>query len=177
MQPATREFSMTGRWAEVGARLCVGLAGAAVVVWGVSHGVYGLFAAAALLLGWAVARPAWRTAWRVVVSDRHIEATRYGGTRVRLTWDGVGEVQHFVRESIRGPVRFLRLVSLDRQREVIFSDRLPGFEELMGLVETAIRHIRTGEPTAWGRLLWQSRHKEVRDTYTWQRGEYVKKQG
>jgi hypothetical protein len=158
MPPATREFSITRRWAGVGARLCVGLAGAAVVVWGASHGGYGLFAAAALLCGplfWAVARPAWRTAWRVVVSDEHIEATRYGGMRVRLPWDGVGEVQHFVRDSIQGPVRFLRLVSLDRQREVIFSDRLPGFEELMGLVETAIRHMRTGEPTAWGQRLWQ----------------------
>ena len=60
------------------------------------------------------------------------------------------EGQHVVRETIRGPVRALRLVSLDRQREVIFSDRVPRFEELMGLVGLVEpqRHIRTGEPTA-----------------------------
>ena len=46
--------------------------------------------------------------------------------------------QHFVRETIQGPVRVPRLVSLDRQREVIFSDRVPRFEELMGLVESML---------------------------------------
>ncbi len=145
------------RWVEMGARLCVGLAGAAVVVWGVGHGVYGLLVAATLLFGpffWAVARPGWRTAWRVVVSNQYIEATRYGGMRVRLTWDGVGEVQHFVRATIQGPIRLVRLVSIDRQHEVIFNDHLPRFEALMGLVEAKIRHVSTGEPTSWGRLLW-----------------------
>ena len=93
-------------------------------MWGVSHGVYGLFPAIVWALCCAVARPA----WRVVVSDQHLEATRYGGMRVRLTWDGVGKV------------RAVRLVSLDRQREVIFSDWVPRFEELMGLVETATPH-------------------------------------
>ncbi len=158
MQPATFESSLTDRWAEVGARLCVGLASAAVVVWGVWHGIYGLLAAAALLFGplfWVVARQAWRTAWRIVVSDEYIEASRYGGRRIRLSWDGVGEVQHFVRRTIQGPIRFVRFVSIDRQHEVILNDRLPGFEELMSVVETKIRHVRTGEPTSWRRLLWQ----------------------
>jgi hypothetical protein len=113
--------------------------------------------AAALLVGpvlWVVARPGWRTAWRVVVSDQFVETTGYGGTRIRLAWDGVGEVQHFVRTTTRGPIRVLRLLSIDRQRDVIFDDRLPGFGQLMGLVETKIRHVNSGTPSSWGRLLW-----------------------
>lgn len=157
MKAATFECSMADRWVEMGARLGVGLAGAAVVAWGVYRGIYGGFVAAALLCGpffWAVARQGWRTAWRVVVSDEFIEATRSGGTRVRLSWDGVGEVQHFVRATIQGPVRLVRLLSIDRQLEVIFNDRLPRFEELMGLVEAKVRHVSADEPTSWGRLLW-----------------------
>lgn len=157
MKAATFECSRADRWVENGARLSVGLAGAAVVAWGVAHGIYGALVAAALLCSsffWVVARPGWRTAWRVIVSDEFIEATRSGHGRVRLIWDGVGEVQHFVRTSPRGPIRVLRLVSIDRQREVLFDDRLPGFERLMGLVETRIRHVRGGTPSSWGRMLW-----------------------
>jgi hypothetical protein len=43
---------------------------------------------------------------------------------------------------------------MDRQREVIFNDRLPRFDELMRLVEARIRHVGLGEPSAWVRLLW-----------------------
>jgi len=135
----------------------VGLAGAAVVGWGARHGLYGLLAAAALLVGpllWVVSRPGWRTARRVVVSDQYLEATHYGGTRIRLAWDGVGEIQHFVRGLRRHPIRVLRLLSVDRQRDVIFDDRLPGFEQLMSLVETKIHHVSSGTPSSWGRLLW-----------------------
>lgn len=150
--------SASNRWATVGARTCVaGFAGAAILGWGARHGIYGVLVAAALLVGpvlWLVARPGWRTAWRVVISEQYIEATSYGGTRTRLTWDGVGEVQHFVRSSSRGPIRMLRLASFDRQREVVFDDRLPGFERLMGAVETRIRHVPAGTPSSWGRMLW-----------------------
>jgi hypothetical protein len=48
----------------------------------------------------------------------------------------------------------LRLLSIDRQREIIFDDRLPGLEQLMGLVETKIRHVGSGTPSSWGRLVW-----------------------
>lgn len=149
--------SVSKRWAEVGARVCVGLASAAIVGWGARHGPYGLLVAAALLgwpVFWVVARPGWRTAWRVVVSDQFVETTGYGGTRIRLAWDSVGEVQHFVRTTTRGPIRVLRLLSIDRQRDIIFDDRLPGFGQLMGLVETKIRHVNSGTSSSWGRLLW-----------------------
>jgi len=104
-------------------------------------------------LFWTVARQGWRTAWRVVISDQGIEASRYGGRRVELPWDSIAEVQHSVRRTIQGPLRLVRLVSIDRQREVIFNDRLPRFEELMRLVEAQIRHVGPEEPTSWGRLL------------------------
>ena len=148
---------MADRCVEKGARLSVGLAGAAVVAWGVDHGIYGALVAAALLCGplfWAVARPGWRTASRVVVSDESIEATRSGGRQVRLTWDGVGETQHFERATIEGPVRLVRLVSIDRQLEVIFTDRLPRFDELLSLVEAHVRHVSAKEATSWRRVFW-----------------------
>lgn len=157
VKPATFACSVSKRCAGVGARLCVGFAGAAIVEWGARHGIYGLLGAAALLVGpilWVVARPGWRTAWRVVVSDQCIEATGYGGTRIRLAWDSVGEVQHFVRTTIPRPIRALRLLSIDRQRDFIFDDRLPGFEQLMSLVEMKIRHVKSGTPSSWERLLW-----------------------
>ncbi len=157
MRPATFESSMRDRWTEAGGRLGVAVVGATAVVWGVCHGIFGVLVSGALLGGplfWAVARQGWRAAWRVVASDQGIEATRCGGRRVQLTWEGIGEVQYFVRGTIQGPLRLVRLVSIDRQREVIFNDRLPRFEELMGLVEAKMRHGSTGEPTSWGRLLW-----------------------
>jgi hypothetical protein len=152
MTPAIFQFSRADRCAEVGARVAVGLAGVAVIAWGVRHGLPGVLVAAGVLCGpffWVLARQGWRSAWRIVVSGEHIEATRIGARRVRLRWDGIGEVQHFVRATIRGPIRLLRLVSIDRQREVIFNDRL-----LMRLVEAGVRHVGPGEPSAWGRLLW-----------------------
>ena len=108
---------------------------------------------AALICGplfWIVARQGWRTAWRVVISDQGIEASRYRGRRVELPWDSIAEVQHSVRRTIQGPLRLVRLVSIDRQREVIFNDRLPRFEELMRLVEAQIRHVGPEEPTSLG---------------------------
>lgn len=113
--------------------------------------------AAASLVGpvlWVVARPGWRRAWRIVVSEQYIEGTSDGGARTRLAWDGVGEVQHFVRGTTRGSIRVLRVLSIDRQRDVIFDDRLPGFEELMSLVEMKIRHASSDTPSSWGRMLW-----------------------
>ena len=157
MKPTTFDCSMTDRWIESAARLGVGVAGAAVVMGGAYHGVYGAFVAAILLGGplcWVIARRGWRSARRVVVSDEDIEATRFGSTRVRLMWDGVGEVQHRVKATSQGPVRLVRLVSIDRQDEVVFSDRWPRFEELMGLVEAHVRHVSTEEATSWGRFLW-----------------------
>ena len=41
------------------------------------------------------------------------------------------------------------------EREVIFNDRLPRFEELMSLIEAKIRHVGPEEPTSWERLLWR----------------------
>lgn len=159
--PGVARFAFAGsiskRWTGLGVRVGVGLASAAVVGWGAQRGFFGLLVAAALLVGpilWVVSRPGWRTARRVVVSDRYLEATHCGGTRIRLAWDGVGEVQHFVRGRRRYPIRVLRLLSIDRQRDVMFDDRLPGFEQLMGLVEPKIRHVSSGTPSSWGRLLW-----------------------
>jgi hypothetical protein len=157
MGPATFKSSRRDRWVEVGARLGVGAAGVVVVAWGVSHGIVGVMVGAALMGGplfWTVARHGWRTAWRVVVSDQGIEASRYGGRCVEVPWYGIAEVQHSVRRTIQGPLRLVRLVSIDRQREVIFNDRLPRFEELMRLVEARIRHVGLEEPTSWARLLW-----------------------
>ena len=159
-KPATFDCSMTDRWVETGARLGVGLAGAAVVMWGAYRGAYGAFATAAMLGGpffWVITPRGWRSAWRAVVSDEYIEATRCGGMRVRLAWDGVGEVQHRVKATIHGPVRLVRLVSIDRQGEIIFSDRWPRFEELMGLVEAHVRHVPTEEATSWRRFLGSKR--------------------
>jgi hypothetical protein len=93
VRPPTFASSGSKRWAGLGARVCVGLAGAAIVGWGARHGIYGLLGAAALLVGpglWIVARPGWRTARRIVVSDEYVESTGYGGARTRLAWDGVG---------------------------------------------------------------------------------------
>jgi hypothetical protein len=158
MRPATFESSGRDRWTEVGARLGVGAASVVVVMWGVSHGIVGVVVGAVLMCGplfWTVARQGWRTAWRVVVSDQGIGASRYGGRLVELPWYGIAEVQHSVRRTIQGPLRLVRLVSIDRQREVIFNDRLPRFDELMRLVEAQIRHVGPEEPTSWERLLWR----------------------
>lgn len=150
-------YALWMRLAEVAARAAVGVAGIAISAWGVRHGVPGVLVAATVLVGavsWVVGRPGWGSAWRIVVADEYVEATGYGGTRVRLGWDGVGEIQHFVRRTIRGPVRVLRLLSIDRQRQVSFNERMPGFEQLMRLVESKVRHVSTGAPSAWDRLLW-----------------------
>ena len=138
-------------------RACLGLAGAAIIAWATRRGIPDALGAAALLIGpvvWVLSRPGWRTARRVVVTDQYIEGTAYGGMRVRLAWDGIGEVQHFVRGSTRRPIRVLRVLSIDRQGDLTFDERLPGFEELIGLVEARIRHVADGTPSSWGRQLW-----------------------
>jgi hypothetical protein len=155
--PRTFAWSASVRWAEVSARVGVALAGTGLVWWGAHHGIYGKLLAASALVGpvwWLVVRPGRGTAWRVVASEQYIEAVGFGGTRVRLAWDGVGEVRHFARRTTRGPIRVLRLLSLDRQREVTIDDRLSGFDSLMRLVETKVRHVGAGTPSSWGRLLW-----------------------
>lgn len=159
MRPVGFQGSVTAWWTGAGARLCIGLAGALVVALGVSHGVTGLLAGVIVLGGpvyWAVSRPGWRAAWHVVVTDQHIEARRIGGRRTRLAWESVGEVQHFARRTLTRPVRYLRLASIDRQRAVVFNDRLPGFDALMRVIEAKIRNVGIDEPSSWGRLLWPS---------------------
>jgi hypothetical protein len=141
--------SVWNRVAAVGARVCVvGLAAAAILGFGARHGVSGGVVAAAVLVA---ARPGWRAAWRVVASEQYVEGTRYGGRRVRLTWDHVGEVQRFVRRGSRGWIRVLSLSSIDRQREIIFDDRLPGFEQLVAVVETRTGRVSDGAPSSWRR--------------------------
>jgi hypothetical protein len=155
--PRTFAWSASGRWAEVSARVGIAMAGTGLVWWAAPHGIAGLPVAAIGLVGplwWLVARSARGTAWRILASDQFIEAVGFGGARVRLTWDSVGEVQHFVRRTTRGPVRALRLLSVDRQREVTIDDRLSGFDSLMSLVESKVRHAGAGTPSSWGRLLW-----------------------
>ena len=157
VKPPAFASALWTRLAGVAARVGVGVAGVAISAWGVRHGVPGVLVAASVLTGavwWVVGRPDWGSAWRVVVADQYVEATGYGGMRVRLAWDGVGEIQHFVRRTIRGPVRVLRLLSIDRQRRVSFNERMPGFEQLMRLVESKVRHVSAGAPSAWDRLLW-----------------------
>lgn len=147
--------SVWNRVAALGARVCVvGLAAAAILGFGARHGVSGGVVAAAVLVGpllWVAARPGWRAAWRVVASEQYVEGTRYGGRRVRLTWDHVGEVQRFVRRGSRGWIRVLSLSSIDRQREIIFDDRLPGFEQLVAVVETRTGRVNDGAPSSWRR--------------------------
>ena len=157
VKPPAFASSPWKRLAELGARAGVGVVGVAVSASGVRHGLPGVLVAATVLAGavwWVVGRPGWGSAWRIVVADQYVEATGYGGMRVRLTWDGVGEIQHFVRRTKRGPVRVLRLLSIDRQRQVSFNERMPGFEQLMRLVESKVRHVSAGAPSAWDRLLW-----------------------
>jgi len=147
--------SVWNRVAGLGARVCIGgLAAAAVLGFGARHGVSGGVVAAAVLVGpllWVAARPGWRAAWRVVVSEQYVEGTRYGGRRVRLTWDHVGEVQRFVRRGSRDWIRVLSLSSIDRQREIVFDERLHGFEQLVAVVETRTGRVRDGAPSSWGR--------------------------
>lgn len=147
--------SVWNRVAALGARVCVvGLAAAAILGFGARHGVSAGVVAAAVLVGpllWVAARPGWRAAWRVVASEQYVEGTRYGGRRVRLTWDHVGEVQRFVRRGSRGWIRVLSLSSIDRQREIIFDDRLPGFEQLVAVVETRTGRVSDGAPSSWRR--------------------------
>jgi hypothetical protein len=147
--------SVWNRVAAVGARVCVvGLAAAAILGFGARHGVSGGVVAAVVLVGpllWVAARPGWRAAWRVVASEQYVEGTRYGGRRVRLTWDHVGEVQRFVRRGSRGWIRVLSLSSIDRQREIILDDRLPGFEQLVAVVETRTGRVSDGAPSSWRR--------------------------
>jgi len=147
--------SVWNRVAALGARVCiVGLAATAILGFGARYGVSGGVVAAAVLVGpllWVAARPGWRAAWRVVVSEQYVEGTRYGGRHVRLTWDHVGEVQRFVRRGSRGWIRVLSLSSIDRQREIIFDDRLPGFEQLVTVVETRTGRVSAEAPSSWGR--------------------------
>jgi hypothetical protein len=46
VKPSTFASSVAKWWAGLGARVCVGLAGAAIVGWGARHGIYGLLGSA-----------------------------------------------------------------------------------------------------------------------------------
>lgn len=160
VEPVTFASSAWNRWATVGVRVCVaGLAGAAVLGWGTRHGIDGGAG------GGRVAHRAGRVPCGASGLASRVAGSRGGGVRRR----------HHVRRSPhppqlggrRGgpalrederprPIRVLRLLSIDRQREVTFDDRLPRFEQLMGLVETGVRHVGGGTPSSWGRLWPQS---------------------
>jgi len=157
IRPMTFAAPVLTRVAALGARGCIaGLAAAAILWFGARYGISGGVVTAAVLVGpllWVASRPGWRAVWRVVVSEQYVEGTGYGGRRVRLPWDHVGEVQRFVRRGSRGWIRVLSLSSIDRQREIIFDDRLPGFEQLVTVVETRTRRVSDGTPSSWGRML------------------------
>ena len=152
VKPPTFACSLSKRGAGVGARVRR-LGGYRDRRAGARYGPYGLLgAAAALLVGpvlWVVRVPAGgqHGGSSCRISTSRPPADR--GTRIRLAWDGVGEVQHFVRTTTRRPIRVLRLLSIGRQLDVIFDDRLPGCEQLMSLGEMKVRHFNNGTRISW----------------------------
>jgi hypothetical protein len=101
--PRTFAWSASGRWAEVTVRVGVALTGTGLV-WGAPHSIYGLLGGGerAGRTGLCmVVRPGRGTTWRIVASEQFIEAVGFGGTRVPLSWDGVGEIQQLVPRTAR----------------------------------------------------------------------------
>lgn len=92
---------------------------------------------------------------RVVVSDQGIEAVNYSGNYVRLNWTEVRDIVQFNMATQTGPIRIVRLVPFERNKRIVLTGRMEGFDELIEHIHAKTPHARTdGKPTLWERFAW-----------------------
>jgi hypothetical protein len=119
---------------------------------------YNVAGVAILLIGSAfLFRTLWKirqVAERVLISDEKIEAWAYGGRRVCLQWDRIGELRQVDLITQTRTIKIVRIISLDRQQQIVITDLLIGFDDLMARIHAQTPHVRTGsEPTLGEKLM------------------------
>jgi|SRR3569832_319844 len=110
------------------------------------------FMISVLVIGFII----WRTtqvAERLSFSDEAIEVWNYRGKHICLHWNQIAELYQFDYKSIP-PLKVIRLVSSDKKEQMIFTDLLKGYGELMDHIRAKIPHLRIHEkPTVWERII------------------------
>lgn len=116
-------------------------------------------AVAGLLLGGA---GLWFFRWqsqqiteRVVLSDEQIDAWTCSGRHVVLRWNEILEIRQFYMATRHGPIRIVRLISFHADKQILFTERINAFDEIMRRIHSKLPHARTGGKITLGeRILW-----------------------
>lgn len=103
----------------------------------------------------------WLTVWRtrqvaehVATSDQQIEAWNYGGKHISLGWDQLDELRQFNQAEMLGSIKVIRIISIDRKQQIVFTDLLKNFDELMAQIRTKAPHVRIeGKLNFWERII------------------------
>jgi hypothetical protein len=92
----------------------------------------------------------------ITLTDEQIETKTFGGTTIRLPWSRIGELQEFRKPTQVGIVTTIRLISRDRDQQIIFDNQMPEFERLIEEIRVRTPHAITGRrPSLKDRYLWQ----------------------
>lgn len=91
------------------------------------------------------------TRWRILhtpeiisVTDVQIEARWPNGKELFLSWDQIGEVRQFQAKLYFRLVKIVRIISVDRRQEFMFTELLDNFNELMDQIRTKAPGTRIG---------------------------------
>jgi hypothetical protein len=110
-----------------------------------------------IVVGAALWYSVWKTmqvAERVAISDKQFEAWNYGGKHVCLRWDQIDQLRQFNVAEASGPIRVIRVIPMDREEQIVVTDLLNNFTDLVAQIKTKVPHARIeGKPSFWERIL------------------------
>jgi hypothetical protein len=87
---------------------------------------------------------------RVTLSERGIEATRFSGQSVGLTWEEIVlRQEHERRDPFRGVFPQIRLIGREPAVRIVLDGEMSGFNDLAREVRARTPHARPGGDRQW----------------------------
>jgi len=106
----------------------------------------------------------WMSKWmpeRIVITDDQIEAWTDSSRYTLLRWDEIQEIRQFSMATRNGPIKIVRLIPSDKNKQIFITERVADFAEIMQHVRSKTPHAQPGKSLTLGeRIFWGGYHME-----------------
>ena len=110
-----------------------------------------LFGSASLII---LTHPVLATSERVSIACSGLSAHTYANRDVYLPWREIRVIQRFHRLTLAGPAEVVRLVSRDGRTQVVLTNPMRDFTDLLEQIQARCPQAQEIEPRWWQRLRW-----------------------